>query len=182
MNPAGFLFGPNATMNVGGMVAFTSADYLRLRRWTRVSIAIPESQADALLERPGRRLRILRLKSGSHHGSRKSIVRHARAEHLPGRRQHHSAVRHARRWKRFNRRQLSAPGGQINLASVASPGEILTGTLAQAPNINGQSFGNLGADSDYRTIGHRCQRQRWRHRSAFVAVISCWTTRLSQPT
>ena len=40
--------------------------------------------------------------------------------------------------------QLSAPGGQINLASVASPGEILTGTLAQAPNINGQSFSNLG--------------------------------------
>ena len=30
MNPAGFLFGPNATVNVGGMVAFTSADYLRL--------------------------------------------------------------------------------------------------------------------------------------------------------
>jgi filamentous hemagglutinin family protein len=30
MNPAGFLFGPNATVHVGGMVAFTSADYLRL--------------------------------------------------------------------------------------------------------------------------------------------------------
>src|SRR6478735_3240010 len=30
MNSAGFLFGPNATLNVGGMVAFTSADYLRL--------------------------------------------------------------------------------------------------------------------------------------------------------
>ena len=28
MNPAGFLFGPNATVNVGGMVGFTSADYL----------------------------------------------------------------------------------------------------------------------------------------------------------
>ena len=30
MNPHGFLFGPNATVNVGGMVAFTSADYLKL--------------------------------------------------------------------------------------------------------------------------------------------------------
>ena len=29
MNPAGFLFGPNATVNVGGIVAFTTADYLR---------------------------------------------------------------------------------------------------------------------------------------------------------
>ena len=40
--------------------------------------------------------------------------------------------------------RLAAPGGQINLASVASPGEILAGTLEQAPNINGQSFGALG--------------------------------------
>ena len=31
MNPAGFLFGPNATLNVGGMVAFTTADYLRFQ-------------------------------------------------------------------------------------------------------------------------------------------------------
>src|SRR5688572_16014501 len=30
MNPAGFLFGPNATVNVGGMVSFTTANYLRL--------------------------------------------------------------------------------------------------------------------------------------------------------
>jgi hypothetical protein len=39
---------------------------------------------------------------------------------------------------------LSAPGGQINLASVASPGEILAQTMNQAPNMNGQSFGALG--------------------------------------
>ena len=31
MNPAGFLFGPNATVNIGGMVTFTSADYVRLQ-------------------------------------------------------------------------------------------------------------------------------------------------------
>jgi hypothetical protein len=39
---------------------------------------------------------------------------------------------------------LSALGGQISLASVASPGEILAGSLSPAPNINGQSFGALG--------------------------------------
>ena len=48
MNPAGFLFGPNATINVGGMVAFTSADYLRLADGVRFN-ATPNATADALL-------------------------------------------------------------------------------------------------------------------------------------
>ena len=30
MNPSGFLFGPNAMVNVGGMMTFTTADYLQL--------------------------------------------------------------------------------------------------------------------------------------------------------
>src|SRR5690242_4245014 len=47
MNPAGFLFGPNATVNVGGMVSFTTADYLRLTDNARFN-AIP-GPADALL-------------------------------------------------------------------------------------------------------------------------------------
>src|SRR6185503_12390199 len=48
MNPAGFLFGPNATLNVGGMVAFTTADYLRLADGVRFNV-MPGIAADALL-------------------------------------------------------------------------------------------------------------------------------------
>src|SRR4026207_943468 len=48
MNPAGFLFGPNATVNVGGMVSFTSADYLRLADG-KLFNAVPNQAADALL-------------------------------------------------------------------------------------------------------------------------------------
>src|SRR5688572_26791333 len=48
MNPAGFLFGPNATVNVGGMVSFTSAAYLRLADGVRFN-AVPNPAADALL-------------------------------------------------------------------------------------------------------------------------------------
>jgi len=48
MNPAGFLFGPTATVNVGGMMTFTSADYLKLADGARFN-AMPNASADALL-------------------------------------------------------------------------------------------------------------------------------------
>src|SRR2546426_2329197 len=40
---------------------------------------------------------------------------------------------------------LSAPSGQISLASVASPGEVLVAGLQTAANVNGQSFTAMGA-------------------------------------
>ena len=48
MNPAGFLFGPNATVNIGGMVAFTTADYLRLSNGVLFNNT-PSVAQDALL-------------------------------------------------------------------------------------------------------------------------------------
>jgi filamentous hemagglutinin family protein len=48
MNPAGFLFGPTATVNVGGMMTFTSANYLKLADGVRFN-AIPSASADLLL-------------------------------------------------------------------------------------------------------------------------------------
>src|SRR5437660_5064355 len=47
MNPAGIVFGPNATLNVGGSVHFTTANYLRLNDGVRFT-AVPGAQ-DALL-------------------------------------------------------------------------------------------------------------------------------------
>ncbi len=48
MNPAGILFGPNATLNIGGMATFTTADSLKLADGT-VFHAAPNAAADALL-------------------------------------------------------------------------------------------------------------------------------------
>jgi filamentous hemagglutinin family protein len=48
MNPAGILFGPTATVNIGGMATFTTADSLRLADGT-VFHAAPNAAADALL-------------------------------------------------------------------------------------------------------------------------------------
>ena len=40
--------------------------------------------------------------------------------------------------------KLLAPGGQINVVSVASPGEVLASTLQLQPNVTGASFTSLG--------------------------------------
>jgi filamentous hemagglutinin family protein len=143
MNPAGFLFGPNATLNVGGMVAFTSADYLRLTDG-KLFNASPNAIADQVLSTApvasygflgsnpgaitvqGSQLSITPAQSLSLVGGNITIQSGTLAD---------GTLQPAR---------LAAPGGQINLASVASPGEISAGTLAQSPNINGQSFGDLG--------------------------------------
>ena len=47
MNPAGIVFGPNASLNVGGSTHFTTADYLRLSDGVQFT-AMPSAQ-DALL-------------------------------------------------------------------------------------------------------------------------------------
>jgi filamentous hemagglutinin family protein len=143
MNPTGFLFGPNATVNVGGMVAFTTADYLRLADGVRFN-NIPDAAADALLSAaPVAAFGFLGSNPGAItvQGSQLSVSPGQSISLVGGNITIQSGtldngtVQPAR---------LSAPGGQINLASVASPGEILAGTLNQAPNINGASFGALG--------------------------------------
>jgi filamentous hemagglutinin family protein len=155
MNPTGFLFGPKATVNVGGMVAFTSADYLRLANGVLFN-ATPNPAADALLSAaPVAAFGFL----GSNpaaiavQGS-KLAVQPAQSISLVGGNQGFTYTNpdtddHATvpvpDGVIVTGGQLLAHGGQVNIASVASPGEILAGTLVQAPNVNGQSFGALGS-------------------------------------
>ena len=144
MNPAGFLFGPNATVNVGGMVSFTSADYLRFGDG-KLFNALPNPNADALLSSvPVAAYGFLGSNPGAItvQGSQLSVTAGQSISLVGG---NITVQSGALDNGTVQTAQLSALGGQINLASVASPGEILAGSLAQAPNINGQSFGNLGA-------------------------------------
>jgi len=144
MNPSGFLFGPNATVNVGGMVAFTSADYLRLADGVLFN-AITNSTADALLSAaPVAAFGFLSSSPGAItvQGSQLSVPPGQSISLVGGNITVQSGVPDD--GTTAQPAGLSAFGGQINLASISSPGEILVGTLAQAPNINGQSFGNLG--------------------------------------
>jgi filamentous hemagglutinin family protein len=147
MNPAGFLFGPNATVNVGGMVAFTSADYLRLQDIGGGNAGIfhaDPAQASVLTSAPVAAFGFLGSNPGliTVQGSQLSVSPGQSISLVGGNITVQSGVLDD--GTTVQPAQLSAQGGQINLASVASPGEVLYPSLQTAPNVNGQSFTNMG--------------------------------------
>lgn len=142
MNPAGIVFGPTASLNVGGSVTFTTTDYLRLND-NKLFHAIANPSADALLSAApvvaygflgsnpgaitiqGSQLKVPERQGISLVGGNISIQNGILGN---------GAAQPAR---------LSAPNGPINLAATQSPGEFLQDFTA-APNINGGSFRSFG--------------------------------------
>ncbi|HKT33467.1 MAG TPA: filamentous hemagglutinin N-terminal domain-containing protein [Nitrospira sp.] len=148
MNPAGFLFGPNATLNVGGMVAFTTADYLRLADGARFN-AVPNAVSDALLSpapvaafgflgsnpaaiaiqgstlqvAPGQSISLV----GGNQGFIATDPDTGNPIPVPG-------------GVTMTGGKLLAPSGQINVASVAGPGEISAADFMPAA---GMTLGNV---------------------------------------
>jgi large exoprotein involved in heme utilization and adhesion len=112
MNPAGFLFGPNATVNIGGMVTFTSADYLRLADNARFN-AIPHTRPDMLLSAaPVAAFGFLGSNPGAItvQGSHLSVAEGTGISLVGGDIQITGGT-------------LEAPSGQINLVSIAGRGD-----------------------------------------------------------
>ena len=132
MNPYGFIFGPNATVNVGGMVAFTTADYLRLADGVRFN-AIPNATADVLLT-------ALPVAAFGFLGSNPAAiavqgsmltVQSGQSFSLVGGNQGFSYTNpdtglpaSVPNGVTMTGGKLSAPNGQINVASVAALGEV----------------------------------------------------------
>src|SRR5262245_8331565 len=131
MNPNGFLFGPTATINVGGMVTFTTADYMRLTDNARFNAvagpadvlltAAPVAAFGFLGNNPaaiaiqGSTLQVAQGQSlslvGGNQGFMATDPDTGNRIPVPG-------------GITMTGGKLSARGGQINLASVAGPGEI----------------------------------------------------------
>ncbi len=143
MNAAGFLFGPTATVNVGGMMTFTSADYLRLANAVLFN-AIPNATADALLSAaPVTAFGFLGSNPGAItvQGSQFSVADGMGISLIGG----NIAIQNGTLESgTVQPARLSAPNGQINLATAKSPGEFLQ-DLTTAPNINGASFTSSGS-------------------------------------
>ena len=139
MNPYGFLFGPNATVNVGGMVAFTSADYLKLTDNARFN-AIPNAAADALLTAfPVAAFGFLGSNPGSItvQGSHLSVTSGQSLSFVAG---DISIGPGAVTGNSPQATRLAAPQGQINLVSVATPGEVQAATFQPATGMTGGSI------------------------------------------
>lgn len=122
MNPAGFLFGPSATLNVSGAASFTSADYLRFADNTRFT-AMP-GPTDALLTvAPVAAFGFLGSNPGAItvQGSQLAVQQGKGIALVGGDITIESGGLDGGITTQPAR--LSAPGGQITLASVAGPGE-----------------------------------------------------------
>ena len=149
MNPAGFLFGPNATLNVGGMVAFTTADYLRFQGTNTLfnNASTPESLSPlsmapvaafgflgnnpAAIAIQGSTLQVADGQSLSLVGGNQGFTATDPDTGNPIQ---------APNGITMTGGKLFAPGGQINIASVAGPGEISAIDFTQSP---GMAMGNI---------------------------------------
>jgi len=135
MNPNGFLFGPTATINVGGMVSFTSADYLRLADGARFN-AVPHAHADAVLSiAPVAAFGFLGSNPGTItvQGSQLTVAEGTGISLVGG----NITVQGG---------TLTAPSGQINLVSVGKPSHPhVGGEVTNGAGFVATGFKSLGA-------------------------------------
>lgn len=146
INPNGFLFGPGATVNAGGMAHFTTADYLRLSEPGGGSAGIfHASLAETSI------LTTAPVVAFGFIGSNPAAIQVAGSQLVLANGTGLSLVGgnvsigadQATGTPTF----ISAPSGKIDLVSVASPGEILYPSLQTGPNIHGQTITAKGTIS-----------------------------------
>jgi filamentous hemagglutinin family protein len=171
MNPAGIVFGPNAQLNVGSSVNFTTANYIRLFEETTQKSAMfyanPASdavttagKASILTIAPPQDFGFMPAAFGFLDGNSAGITVLSGSTLSVAAGSDLTLVAGNKEFTykdpdtedpvtaaggiRVRGGLLSAPAGQIKLASVASAGELLVANLQPGPNINGQSFSTMG--------------------------------------
>jgi filamentous hemagglutinin family protein len=131
MNPTGILFGPNATVSVGGMVAFTTSDYLRLADGGRFNATPNTMPADLLTAAPVAAFGFLGPNPAAitFEGGQLTVAKGTGVTLVGG---DISLVPDASRTPSG----IIAHGRPIQLTSVAGPGEVAADTGVPAPGMN----------------------------------------------
>lgn len=152
MNPSGIVLGPGASLNVGGSVSFSTAQYLRLLDGLSNSAnfyANPanDGSANSILTINSSAFEFLSASPAGYgfltapdpnatitvRGSNLAVPSGQLISLVGGKVVIEGGA------------QLSAPGGTIGLASAASPGEFDATTLLPLPNVDGTSFASAGS-------------------------------------
>lgn len=159
MNPSGIVLGPGASLNVGGSVSFTTAQYLRLFDGINSAhfYANPANDglANSILTIDPSAFEFLSATPDGHgfltepapdatitvQGSLLRVQEGHSLSLVGGDLTVQSVTLGDETTQAAN---LQAPGGQIALVSVASPGEVLLPTFQTGPNVNGGSFTTMG--------------------------------------
>jgi filamentous hemagglutinin family protein len=161
INPAGVIFGSTASLNVGGSFHVSTADYLRM---SDGNLFIANPVYEGAVTSSGPIATVLSSASPAAFGflspNPASITVDGAPLSVPlglGQTNSISLVGGNGTFMREDTGELvlpgvtitggstiNAPSGQINLVSVASPGEVLLQTMQYAPNVNGQSFTAFG--------------------------------------
>ena len=150
MNPSGIMLGPGASLNVGGSVSFTTAQYIRLfdgigsanfyanpanDGFANSILTIDPGAFTFLIASPAAYGFLTAPDSNATitvQGSALSVLSGQSLSLIGGNVVIEGGA------------QLSAPSGSIKLATAASPGEFDLNTLASLPNVEGTSFTSFG--------------------------------------
>ena len=132
LNPYGVLFGKNASLDVSGSFHVSTADYLRFSDGARFYTNL--SNNSTLTSAPIAAFGFLTNSPApiSIQGSNLNVPQGQTLSVVGGDIQIDSGA------------LLKAPQGQINIASVASPGEVIPNLSGQLPALDVSSFANLG--------------------------------------
>jgi filamentous hemagglutinin family protein len=133
MNPSGVMFGPNAELDVQGSFHATTADYVKLADGVRFN-AVPSAADAVLTTAPPEAFGFLGERQPAGIGVRGSLLKVPDGETL-------SVVGGD---IRIADGTLYAPGGRIDMASVASKGEVVPNAPGQTPDLGVASFEKLG--------------------------------------
>ena len=148
VNPSGLLLGPNARIEVGGSVSMSTANYLRFKGTTAFFDMLSSPASLGLLEvAPVVAFGFLPLEPGVPRGTisvQGSLLQVPEGQSLSLVGGDITIQSGTLEDGTIQAASLLAPGGQINLVSVASPGEVLVPSLQTGPNINGASFTTMG--------------------------------------